>query len=133
MVEATVPTLDARNTIPARLEKLGMSQSFFAALCSTNKAEFSRLLNGQKPLSGEQTLDFCETLDRLEELVKFLEPMTFSWSDPQATREWLRNPVLPNLFQLLANVRDAQQRAQLEGAKDADLKQVRRDWMEFLK
>jgi hypothetical protein len=97
------PTLDARNTIPARLEKLGMSQGFFAELCGSNKAEFSRLMNGIKPMSGSQTREFYAMLDSLEELTKFLEPMTWTWTDPQATREWLENPRFPSLFRILTD------------------------------
>jgi transcriptional regulator with XRE-family HTH domain len=104
-MSTAVAALDARNTVPARLERLGMTQEFFAGLCGISKAELSRLLNGRKALSGDQTVEFYAMLSKLEELVKFLEPMKFSWNDPKATRAWLDSPSLPNLFTFLSNLR----------------------------
>jgi hypothetical protein len=99
------PTLDARSTIPARLEKLGMSHGFFAELCGTNKANFSRLISGEKPMSGDQTEAFYKMLASCEELVKFLEPLSWTWTNPSATRQWFENPRFPLLFQICSDER----------------------------
>jgi hypothetical protein len=107
-MDATTPTLDARNTIPARLEKIGMSQGVFAKLCGTNKAEFSRMLNGLKPMSGSQTAEFYRMLDAVEEMVKLFSPLKPSLDEADAIREWLRSPSLPNLFALLSDAQLAQ-------------------------
>jgi hypothetical protein len=83
-------SLDATRTIPARIEGLGMSQGFFAEVCGSNKAEFSRLMNGVKPISGTQTEQFYKTLDALEELTQFFDVVPIAWNDAQTIRELLR-------------------------------------------
>jgi hypothetical protein len=121
------PTLDARNTIPARLEKLGMSQSFFAQLCGTNKAEFSRMMNGLKPMSGDQTERFYETLDALDDLVTLFEPCPIGWNDAEVIRDLIKFPNLPRLFAVLS--------AHIPAPQNPDecwQESVRKDWLEFL-
>ncbi len=66
---SSTATLDALNTIPARLEKIGVSQRFFAIFCEVNQTEMSRLFRGWKLLTGDQTEKFYEALSELEELV----------------------------------------------------------------
>ena len=87
---SAVPTLDARNLIPARIEALGMTRTYFAEVCGSNKAEFSRLMSGAKPLGNRQTEDFYRTLDALEELSKMFDVVGIGWNDPETTRNLLK-------------------------------------------
>jgi hypothetical protein len=82
----SVGSLDATRVIPLRLEALDMSATFFAELCSSNKTEFSRLMNGTKPLSGTQTIKFFKMLDALDAMVSQFSPMPIAWRDPEQTR-----------------------------------------------
>jgi hypothetical protein len=68
-------TLDARNTIPARLDKLDVSQAFFAVYVGSNKAEFSRLMNGLKTMSGGQAEVFYGALDDLTWMIEHFFPL----------------------------------------------------------
>lgn len=91
-------SLDARNQIPERLRRLGMSARFFSELCEISQRDFLRMLSGEKTLTGPQTLEFSRVLGLCEEFVRLLEPMPWIWSDPNATREFLRSPRFPSLF-----------------------------------
>jgi hypothetical protein len=102
---APVPALDAKVTIPARLEKLGMSQRFFSELCEVSQTDLSRMLSGTKPMSGEQTKAFYGKLKSLEELKDMLEPLSFAWTSPATVNDWLTNPRFPALFALLSSTR----------------------------
>ena len=121
-----VPALDARNTIPARLERLGINQRFFSELCGISQTEFSRYMSGDKPLGGGQTEKFYQTLSTLEELATLFHPMQVRFKDAATVKEWLHSPTLPNLFALLT---EAQKRAQ---QADEDSKHIRQQWLEFL-
>jgi hypothetical protein len=111
-----------------------MSQGFFAELCGSNKTEFSRLMNGVKPMSGNQTREFYRVLGLCEELAQFLEPMPFTWTDPAATREFFKKPKFPVLFDALAaatSVSDAPQESKQTEAEDA-LSSTRDLFLEWL-
>ena len=73
------PSLDARNLIPARLERLQVPHGFFAELCGLTKVEFSRLINGVKPMSRAQTLKFDATLNDLVVLTRIFYPAKLAW------------------------------------------------------
>jgi hypothetical protein len=87
MSAIAIPTLDARNTIPARLAQLDVSQSFFAEYCDLSKVDFSRILNGQKPMSGDQTEKFYAALADLEWAFDWYYP----WKPPLSDARRLRN------------------------------------------
>jgi hypothetical protein len=98
-------TLDARNRVPARLANLGMSHSAFCELCGVHKVEFSRMLNGSRPLLASQSQDFDDLLTQLEEMSRLFHPLKPQFTDVNTVREWLNAPTMPNIFQLLGNVR----------------------------
>ena len=102
-----VPSLDARNRIPARLDKIKMSGRFFSELCGVSQSDFVKMMNGGKPLTGPQTTTFYEALDALEELTRLLEPLSPRWEDPKLIREFIRTPRFPNLFATLQAVAPA--------------------------
>jgi hypothetical protein len=106
------PTLDAKVTIPARLLKIGMSARFFSELCEVSQTDFSRMMSGQKILTGTQTEAFYKMLASCEELTKFLEPLSWTWTNPTATRQWFENPRFPLLFQICSDERLLQLKSQ---------------------
>lgn len=87
------PSLDARHTIPKRLENLGISRTFFAAYCGDlSSAELSRLLSGQRNLGGERTVKLTGALRELESLVSLFKPvrLQFDTTDIQTIRQLAR-------------------------------------------
>lgn len=67
-------TLDARNTIPARLEKLGLSVSAFVGLTGDSKAQMSRYLNGDTRMPADEVERLNSALDVLEKLFIAFHP-----------------------------------------------------------
>lgn len=71
---AIVASLDAKRTIPQRLENLGISTRFFAELVGSSQSEVSKFLN-EKPLGGQRTIEWKKALDELEKVAEMFEPI----------------------------------------------------------
>ena len=98
----SVGSFDAVRTIPRRLRALNMPQSFFAKWTNVSTAELSRLLNGDKAMSGYQAEKFYQALDELENLVNLMYPARLEWDLPSVkilVEQLLRNPVAKKDFE----------------------------------
>jgi hypothetical protein len=65
-----------------RLDALRCPTNSFAAICARfSNATLSNILSGQRKLYKEEFLSMCATLDKLERLAKFVEPIPVDFSN----------------------------------------------------
>jgi predicted transcriptional regulator len=84
----------------ARMEKIGVTQSFLAGYVGLSQSAISKAVN---ELTDSQRTRINEALRELEEMSAFFAPMKPLFGDAAAVKEWLRSPALPNLFKLLTD------------------------------
>ena len=143
---AAAPAMDARSRIPARLSHLGMKHASFCELVGVHKVEFSRMLNGTRPLTAAQSLKFDETLRDLEDAANLLTPLKLDFNNVPAIRALLDCDMLdiPNLFKVLIDAaKSTPERTQLTAihadavecarldAQMAEMDRSHEEWLRF--
>jgi hypothetical protein len=89
-VSNPVGSLDAANTLPVRLERIGVSRNFFAEYCGVSAADLSRCFTGVKKLDNQKSLKLDAALRELESLVEFCSPMPLRFDDVDQIRSLVR-------------------------------------------
>lgn len=101
------PNAEQALDFAARIDRLGATQEFVGRFVGLSQSEVSRLVSGVRlPGDGHRKLD--AGLRELENVAEFFLPMKPMFDDPDAVKEWLRSPSLPNLFKLLTDAQLAQ-------------------------
>jgi transcriptional regulator with XRE-family HTH domain len=100
-----MPPIDAttEQDFAARMDKLGVTQSFLAQYVGLSQSEVSKIVGGIRPQDSQRTKQIDEALQELEGVAVFFAPMKPAFEDADAVKAWLRSPVLPNLFKLLTD------------------------------
>lgn len=104
----TIAPTTTEQDFAARMENLGVTQSFLAEYVGLSQSAISKAVN---ELTDSQRTKISDALRELESVASFFAPMKPLFEDADAVKQWLRSPVLPNLFKLLTDAQLLQLKA----------------------
>lgn len=96
----TIATPTIGQDFAARMERLGLTQTFLAEYTGLSQSAISKTVN---ELTDSQRTRINEALRELENVAEFFRPMKPLFDDAGAVKRWLASPSLPNLFALLSD------------------------------
>jgi hypothetical protein len=95
----TTPTIMPSDLV-ARMSRLGVNQEFMAQYVGLSQSEVSKLVSGVRP-QGEGHRKIADALRELEGISAIFFPLQPQFKSVPAVKEFLRNPRLPAIFELL--------------------------------
>jgi len=94
----TIAPTTTEQDFAARMEKLGVTQSFLAEYVGLSQSAISKAVN---ELTDSQRTKISDALLELEEISALFYPQKLWFQDAKATREWIDSPRLPRLFSVI--------------------------------